>query len=66
MSERASPGPKNVSPRLKLDHSVGGLPGGWRVKTTASSWASRFTDVWPVNVAALQGAVIGTSAPKRP
>jgi len=45
MIERASPEPKNVSPRLKLDHSEGGLPGGWRVKTTASSCARRFTEV---------------------
>ena len=41
-------------------------PGGCRAKTTASSNVMRFTEVWPVNVAALHGAVIGTSAEKWP
>jgi len=66
MSERASPGPKNDSPRLKLAHSAASEPGGWRSNTIASSCVMRFTEVWPVNVAALHGGVIGTFGEKRP
>src|SRR5437867_11693747 len=66
MSDRPFPAPKNGSPRLKLAHSAASEPGGWRAKTTASSKVMRLTDVWPVNVAALQGGVIGTFGEKWP
>src|SRR2546430_13887126 len=59
ISERASPAPKEGSPRLKDAHSDGGEPGGGREKMTASSNVRRLTEVWPGSVAWLQGAGIG-------
>src|SRR5262249_25688313 len=66
MSERGSPGPKKGSPRLKDAHSDGGVPGAWCENTIASSNVMRLTEVWPVNVAALHGGVIGTSGENWP
>jgi len=60
ISDRASPGPVASSPRLKLVQSDASSSGAWCAKTTASSSVMRFTEVWPVNVAADQGGVIGT------
>ena len=66
INDRASPGPVSSSPMLKLAHSDAASSGACRVKTTASSSVMRLTEVWPVNVEADQGGVIGTAGEKWP
>src|SRR5215212_3513178 len=66
ISDRTSPAPVASSPTLKLAHSEAASFGAYLANTIASSSVMRLTEVWPVNVAADQGGVIGTAGEKDP